>query len=122
MTVSILDAVTSIAERHPETSEDQHSSLVQTAVQMFGNHAGLSELINNAESRGFGHVVQSWVGTGSNQPIAPEQVQGLVGQDRLNQFANRAGIPASIASAAMARILPVLVDKVTPQGKLPQAA
>jgi len=89
---------------------------------MFGNHGGLSELINNAQSQGLNHVVQSWVSTGTNQSVAPGQVQGLVGQERINQFANRLGIPPAIASAALARILPVVVDKLTPEGKLPQAA
>jgi uncharacterized protein YidB (DUF937 family) len=54
--------------------------------------------------------------------VAPQQVQGLLGQDRIAQLASRAGIPAGVASLALARILPVLVDKLTPGGKLPQAA
>jgi len=120
--VSLLDAIKSMAEKHPETNDEQHSNLVQTAIQMFGNQGGLSELVNNAQSQGLGHIVQSWVSTGSNQPVAPDQVQGLLGQDRLNQFATRAGIQPSIASAALARILPIVVDKFTPQGKLSQAA
>jgi uncharacterized protein YidB (DUF937 family) len=120
--VSLFDAIRSVAEKHPETNEEQHSNLVRTAIQMFGNHGGLSELINNAQSQGLNHVVQSWVSTGTNQSVAPGQVQGLVGQERINQFANRLGIPPAIASAALARILPVVVDKLTPEGKLPQPA
>ena len=89
---------------------------------MFVNHGGLSDLIGNAESSGIGHIVQSWIGTGSNQPISPGQVHGVLVQDRLNQFAQRAGISRSIASAALARILPAVVDKFTPRGKLPEAA
>ncbi|HZQ95840.1 MAG TPA: YidB family protein [Candidatus Sulfotelmatobacter sp.] len=122
MSMGLLDELATAVERHPDTREEQHSSLVQTAMQMFGNHAGLSQLIANAESSGVGSVVQSWIGTGSNQPITPEQVQGLLGEDRLRQFAQRAGIPPSIASAALARILPAVVDKFTPHGRLPQAA
>jgi uncharacterized protein YidB (DUF937 family) len=120
--VSLFDAIRSVAEKHPETNEEQHSNLVRTAIQMFGNQNGVSELINNAQSQGLGHVVQSWVSTGANQAVAPGQVQSLVGQDRINQFASRIGIPPAIASAALARILPLVVDKFTPEGKLPQAA
>jgi uncharacterized protein YidB (DUF937 family) len=119
--VSIFDAIRSVAEKHPETNEEQHSNLVRTAIQIFGNHEGVSELISNAQSQGLGHVVQSWVSTGA-QSVAPGQVQGLVGEDRINQFASRMGIPPAIASAALARILPVVIDKVTREGKLPQAA
>ena len=120
--MSIFDSVVAAAEQHSEVNQQQHSTLVQSAMEMFGNHAGLSGLLNNAQSQGMGNVVQSWIGTGSNQQIAPQQVQGLVGQDRLSQIASRAGISPMIASAALSRILPVLVDKLTPHGKLPQAA
>src|SRR5579884_2068417 len=103
--MNIFDAVSNIAERHPDVSDQQHSSLIQGAMEMFGNHAGLSGLVNNANSQGLGNVVQSWIGTGANQGINADQVQQLLGQDRLNQLANRAGLPASLASAALARVL-----------------
>ncbi|HJW98872.1 MAG TPA: YidB family protein, partial [Terriglobales bacterium] len=79
-------------------------------------------LMNSAESQGLGHLVQSWVSTGPNQPIAPQQLESILGQDRISQLASRAGVPPAIASAALSRILPMVVDKLTPQGKLPQAA
>jgi uncharacterized protein YidB (DUF937 family) len=119
--MSILDSVMSAVEQHSEVNQEQHSSLVQSALQMFGSHAGLSSVVNNAESQGVGHVVQSWIGTGANQPIAPQQLQAVLGQDKINQLASRAGIPPAIASVALSRILPTLVDKLTPNGKLPQA-
>ena len=120
--MSILDSLITEAEQHAEVNQQQHSTLVNSAVEMFGNHAGLSGLLNNAQSQGLGNIVESWIGTGANQSITPQQVQGLVGQDRLNQIATHAGIPPMIASAALSRILPLLVDRLTPQGKLPQAA
>ena len=120
--MSIFDAVMGAVEQHSEVSQQQHASLVQTALDMFANREGLSGLVNNAQSQGLGGVVQSWIGSGANQPIAPQQVQGLIGQDRLQQIATRVGIPPAIASIALSHILPSLVDKLTPEGKLPQAA
>lgn len=120
--MSIFDAVMGAVEQHSEVSQQQHASLVQTAMDMFANHEGFSGLLNNAQSQGLGGVVQSWIGRGANQPIAPQQVQGLIGQDRLQDIANRVGIPPAIASVALSHILPALVDKLTPEGKLPQAA
>lgn len=122
--MSILDGIMSAlaGQQHPEMNQQQHSNLVQTALEMFGNHAGLSGLLSSAESHGLGSVVQSWIGNGPNQGIAPQNLEGLLGQDRISQFANRAGIPSGIASVALARILPTVIDKITPNGKLPQAA
>ena len=120
--MSIFDALTNVVERHPEVNDEQHSTLLKSAMEMFGNSWGLSNLVNNAESQGLGHIIGSWVGTGSNQPVSPDQVQRMVGQERINRLASRAGISSAVAGAALARILPVLVDKLTPHGKLPQAA
>jgi uncharacterized protein YidB (DUF937 family) len=120
--MGLLESIAGTIEPHPDTTEEQHSKLMQAAVQMFGDHAGISGLLGSAESQGLSHIVQSWIGTGSNQSVAPGQVQGIVGQDRLNGLAHRAGVPPATASAALARILPVLVDRFTPGGKLPQAA
>jgi uncharacterized protein YidB (DUF937 family) len=120
--MSILDSVMNLAERHPEVNEQQHSTLLTSAMEMFGSSGGLSSLMNNAESQGLGHIVGSWIGTGPNQSVSPDQVQGLIGQDRLNELASRAGLSSGVAGAALARILPVLVDRLTPHGNLPQAA
>jgi uncharacterized protein YidB (DUF937 family) len=116
--MGLLDAITGRAERHPNVSEDQHSTLLQGAMAMFGNSGGISGLLNNAQSHGLGSIVQSWIGTGANQPIAEGHLQSVVGQDRINELAARAGVPPTIAAAALSRILPIVVDKLTPHGKV----
>ena len=49
--MSIFDTVMGAVQQHSDVNQEQHSNLVQTALQMFGNHAGLSGLINNARNR-----------------------------------------------------------------------
>lgn len=120
--MSILNELINTAERHPELNEEQHSALLKGAMEIFGNAGGLSNLVSSAENQGLSHIVGSWIGSGSNQAISPDQVGRLVGQDRINQLASRAGISSGIASAALSRVLPQLVDRLTPYGKLPQAA
>lgn len=120
--MSILDAVMAMVEKHPDVSPQQHSRLIQSAMEMFGSSGGLSGLMNNAHSQGLEHMVSSWIASGPNQQASADQVQKLVGQDRINQLANRVGLSSGVVSAALARILPILVDKLTPHGNLPQAA
>src|SRR5690242_15964331 len=120
--MGILDSLVGAIEKHPDVSNQQHSTLVNSAMQMFGNRAGVSGLLQNAESQGLGHIVQSWIGTGANQSVAPNEVERIIGSDRLSQLASRAGVPPSIASAALSRVLPALVDRLTPRGDLPEAA
>ena len=120
--MGLMDMITGAAERHPEVSQEQHATLLQTAMQMFGNHGGISGLLQNAQSQGLGNTVQSWIGTGANHSISADQVENLIGQDRINQLASRVGVSPETARAALARILPVVVDKSTPEGTLPKAA
>jgi uncharacterized protein YidB (DUF937 family) len=120
--VGILDTLSNVIEKNPDLGAEQHNTLLQSALQMFGNSGGLSNLVNNANSQGLGHIVGSWIGTGPNQPVSADHVQKLVGQDRIRQFADQAGISSGVAGAALAHILPVVVDKLTPHGKLPEAA
>ena len=120
--MSILDSILTAAGQHSGVNQEQHSNLTQAAMEMFGSGTSVSGLLHNAESQGIGHIVQSWIGTQTNEPIAAQQVENLVGPERINQLASRAGIPPAMASAALARVLPVIVDKLTPNGKLPQAA
>jgi uncharacterized protein YidB (DUF937 family) len=63
--------------------------------------------------------VSSWISTGENKSISPEQLQSALGQEKLSQFAKQAGVSGSEASAALAGMLPGLVDKLSPDGKLP---
>jgi uncharacterized protein YidB (DUF937 family) len=120
--MSILDSILGSTEQHPELNAQQHSSLIQTVMHMFGSRADVAGLLKNAQSQGLGQIVQSWIANGTNQPIDASQVQGLLGEERINQLAILAGVSPGIASAALSRVLPVVVDKLTPQGKLPQAA
>jgi uncharacterized protein YidB (DUF937 family) len=101
-------------------NQQQHESLMQHAMQMFGSNQALSGLLGNAQSHGLGGIVQSWISKGENQPIQPNQVENLVGQERLQQLASRAGIPSSIAGIVLSRILPTVVDRLTPQGHIPE--
>jgi uncharacterized protein YidB (DUF937 family) len=120
--VSILETLAGVVEKHPDLSGEQHNELLNTATEMFGHAGGLSSLLGNAQSQGLGHIVGSWIGTGPNQSVSPEQAQSLAGQDRISELARRVRISPTLASTALARVLPVLVDKLTPHGKLPQAA
>lgn len=120
--MGLLDNLISAAEQHSGVNADQHQNLLQSAMEMFGNHQGITNLQNQAQSQGLGSIVQSWIGTGANQSIAPDQVQSLVGSDMINQLAARVGLPPAMASAALSKILPMLVDKATPNGEVPQKA
>ncbi|MGC2193291.1 MAG: YidB family protein [Terriglobales bacterium] len=90
-------------------------------LQMINNQpGGLSGLLQSLHDKGFGSLASSWVGTGQNLPITPDQIQHVLGSDQVKQMAARAGISPEAAGAALSQLLPTLVDKLTPNGQIPQ--
>lgn len=82
---------------------------------------GLQGLVQQFQAGGLGHIVQSWVGTGGNHPITADQIQQVLGNDKVKAIAAKFGIDPAQASQHLASMLPGLVDKLTPNGQLPAA-
>ena len=101
---------------------DKTQMLTSLATSLIANHSsgnGLNGLMQQFEQQGLGHLMQSWVGNGTNLPISPEQVQQVLGNQYVQQFAQQHGIDLNTASATIAQLLPQLVNHVTPDGQVP---
>ena len=81
---------------------------------------GLQGLVNAFEANGLGHIVASWIGTGENLPISAEQIQAVLGNQQVQEIAQRFGLPVDVVSGFLAKLLPAAVDQATPDGQLPQ--
>ena len=86
-----------------------------------GQGGGLTGLLKSFEGNGLGHLVQSWVGTGQNLPVTADQIQKVLGDSHVRDLAAKLGIDPAQAASKLAAILPGLVDKMTPGGRLPGA-
>ncbi len=53
-------------------------------------------------------------------PISADQVQNLLGSDTLANLARQFGLPTGAAASQLSQLLPDVVDKLRPQGQLPQ--
>lgn len=95
--------------------------LVAGLLQMIQNQpGGLSGLVQSFEQKGMGGLVASWVSNGPNPPISPDQVHEVLGSEQVKALAAKAGISPDAASTAIAQVLPSLVDKLTPNGAVPE--
>jgi uncharacterized protein YidB (DUF937 family) len=83
---------------------------------------GLDGLMQKAEQMGLGGVVGSWIGTGANQPISGDQAVSLLGQDNVQQMAQKFGIDLGQAGPLIATVLPLIIDKLTPKGTVEPGA
>ena len=83
--------------------------------------AGLENLLGKLRQQGLGEEVDSWVSTGPNRPVAPEQIQAAFGQGQLSGMAQQFGMPSGALGGVLAQLLPELVNRLTPNGRLPES-
>ena len=84
-----------------------------------GDTGGLGRLLDQLQRAGFGEQVSSWVGNGQNLPISPAAIAQVFGGDALAQVAQQAGVSEAEASEGLSQLLPEVVDRVTPDGQVP---
>lgn len=96
------------------------AGLAPLLTQLLGG-GGLGNLLDGFTSKGMGEQAQSWVGTGPNEEISGAQVQEVLSGEQLAAVAGQLGIPPDQAASVLAKVIPGLVDTVTPDGKLPSA-
>ena len=80
---------------------------------------GLGGLIKQFQQKGMGDTVESWVGAGKNKNVAPDQISVALGGDIVDELSHRTGLTRDQVVAELARMLPNVVDNLTPDGRLP---
>jgi uncharacterized protein YidB (DUF937 family) len=94
--------------------------LASGLLQMIQNQpGGLQGLVQSFHDKGMGGLVSSWVSTGPNPPISADQVHQVLGSDQVKALAAKAGISPDMAGGAIAQLLPGIIDKLTPNGSVP---
>jgi len=103
-------------------TENQSQNLLNGALGMLQSMGGIDGLVNKLQQSGLGDLAASWVGTGENKSINPEELAKVLGKDQIAAVAQQAGIPESQGAAVLSQVLPAMVDKLTPDGEVPEAS
>jgi uncharacterized protein YidB (DUF937 family) len=113
--MSIFDTVKGIMG---EEAGGDTAGLMSHAMDLVNNPetGGVQGLVQQFHANGLGDVVNSWVGQGGNQPISADQIQQVLGSDKINAMASKFGISPEDASAKLAELLPSVIGKSTPAG------
>ncbi|WP_298351015.1 YidB family protein [Rhodoblastus sp.] len=82
---------------------------------------GLGSLVDQFRNAGLGQQVESWVANGPNQPITAEEINSVIGQGKIAEIAQQAGVDPAQMSQLLAQALPHLIDKLTPGGQIPRS-
>ena len=113
-----LGSLISMAAKNPQVLAAV-AGLLSTRDTSVGGSGGLGGLVAAFQKKGMGDMVSSWISTGPNPPITAAQVTTVLGGDTMEQFAHKAGVPVADAASLLAGLLPSVVDKLTPDGTLP---
>jgi uncharacterized protein YidB (DUF937 family) len=91
---------------------------VLATIQQSG---GLDKILGQLQSGGLGDIVNSWIGTGANQAVDPSALGNAFGSDQIANIANQSGVSVDEVQQGLSNLLPGLVDKISPNGQLPDA-
>ena len=83
---------------------------------------GLGGLLNKLEQGGLGNETKSWVGTGQNQPVSPGQLGSALGPNIIKTLSQMTGVPEDQLTKQLSQGIPVIVNTLTPNGRLPTMA
>ena len=87
-----------------------------------GGAGGLGGLLAQLQRAGFGEHADSWVGRGANKPISPDAMTQIFGRDGLEEISRQAGVSRDEASRGLSQLLPEVIDRMTPDGAVPDAS
>ena len=83
---------------------------------------GLSGLLNKLQEGGLGNATNSWVGSGQNQPVSPGQLGSALGSNIVKTLAQKSGLSEDELTKQLSQGIPVIVNTLTPNGRLPTVA
>ena len=120
--MGLLDELVGKAASVLSGDQGEQSGLLGGVMEMFTGKesGGMAGLVRSFQEKGFGGIISSWIGTGENLPISAEQIQEVMGNDMVQNLAAKFGIPTEELSGKLAEFLPSAIDKITPNGTLPE--
>jgi uncharacterized protein YidB (DUF937 family)/outer membrane protein OmpA-like peptidoglycan-associated protein len=119
--MSLFDSVISMAADKFGLG-DKSGTLLSALLSMMTNQdsGGFSGFLNLFSKAGLGDLASSWVSSGANSPLSNEQLESALGSNTIGSIAEKVGLPAGTATSAMAWMVPQVIDKLTPDGVVPE--
>jgi uncharacterized protein YidB (DUF937 family) len=92
--------------------------LLQLVLAMLQQNGGLGGALGRLRERGLEAEADSWVGTGANMGVSPNQLEEVFGRTTIDDIAARLGVSHDQAGSAMSQVLPEIINQLTPQGQV----
>jgi uncharacterized protein YidB (DUF937 family) len=119
--MGLLDEVLAATGLGASVQAQQHAGALSAILNYVNSPqvGGISCLQKTFQEKGLGGIVNSWISTGQNLPVSADQLQNVLHSGALQQAAQSAGIDPSQLVSMMTTFLPHIVDKLTPNGAVP---
>ncbi|QVL30164.1 DUF937 domain-containing protein [Telmatocola sphagniphila] len=114
----LINLIQSIISKLFAGNTTKFISVVTAMLQ--NKEGGLAAILEQFQKQGMGHLTSSWVGTGENADVSEEQLQQGLGQDKIQELIKSTGLSEQDLLAKLKEHLPKIIDKLTPEGKLPE--
>lgn len=95
------------------------AGVAEAVLGMLHSHGGIGGLAQVFQQKGLGDMMNQWISTGPNPPMTPDQAHSVFGTAQITQIAQKLGINPQMAAGAIAAMLPVIIDHMTPHGTIP---
>jgi len=120
--MGLFDQVVGAVTGSANSPADAGNPLIASIMQLLSSPqtGGLAGLIQSFSHGGLAEIANSWISTGKNLTVSPDQIKNIIGNDQVGKVASQLGITPDQASAHIAEYLPQIVDKLTPNGSVPE--
>jgi len=102
-----------------EAKEGQQAALYEEVAGLVTQAGGVNGLIQQFQQKGLDGIISGWVGSGANPTITAEQIIQVLGQDKITAIAAKVGLSEPQVAEGISKILPVIVNHLTPNGTAP---
>ena len=100
--------------------------LLDEIGQMFGSgesgrnlSEGLGTLVDRFRNAGQGAKADSWVSTGANTELQPDELEQAIGEETIDELSRKTGLSRNEIVQRLTAALPETVNRLTPEGRLP---
>lgn len=94
------------------------AAVVALALQLLQRNGGIEGVLGKLRKTGRAREADSWVGTGANEPISPDDLSDVFGRKEVDDVAREVGVDPQQALGGLASIFPEIVNQLTPQGRI----
>jgi len=116
--MGLFDILKGVGRGSANTTQNQ---LITAVLGMIGSQqGGLEGFVNQLAGKGLGDIVNSWVSTGQNMPISVDQLKQALGNNAMSQLSTKTGIAPEQLTSQLTKLLPQIVDGLTPKGQIPK--